>query len=400
MVHGGGRMTREKGSPSGRPGTPILLVSWTVFPAPSGSSFIVSNLAREFEKDEMLLVGEKPARARPEDWPVDAPEIVHLGRRFWPRKGGRFLRWLRWFYFPVLVWRLDRLAREMGAESVVAVFPDEYYMLAAYLVARRRGLPFLPWFHNTFLENRSGLRRRLANRLQPRFFSAADRVLVISDGMAEALDEIYPETQFVPLVHGFDLPPSLPEPADFSMRPLRLVFTGHLNASCFDATARLARVLVDRDDVELHTYSSTSESIFARAGLRGDNVIHHGIVPLDRLMREIAASHVNILPHGLEGARSDVEFRTIFPTRTIPLLYSGRPILAHSPPDSFLTRFLRERDCALIVDQPDEARIERALERIAHDESCRDRLVRNAWDASRLFDVRRVADRLRDLVAT
>ena len=47
------------------------------------------------------------------------------------------------------------------------------------------------------------------------------------------------------------------------------------------------------------------------------------------------------------------EFRTIFPTKTIEYLISGRPILAHSPADAFLTKFLVENDCALVVDRPD-----------------------------------------------
>ena len=74
---------------------------------------------------------------------------------------------------------------------------------------------------------------------------------------------------------------------------------------------------------------------------------------------------------------------------------SGRPILAHTPPGCFLTRFLRENDCALIVDRPDVDALREALERLRTDFSLRSRLAANARRTAERFRAPRVAAEFR-----
>ena len=61
-----------------------------------------------------------------------------------------------------------------------------------------------------------------------------------------------------------------------------------------------------------------------------------------RSVAELRQYDVVVLTHGFNGAYGDVEYRTIFPTRAIPMLLSGRPMLVHSPPGAYLTEFFRE----------------------------------------------------------
>ena len=106
-----------------------------------------------------------------------------------------------------------------------------------------------------------------------------------------------------------------------------------------------------------------------------------------------------LLPHIFQyPAAAHDEYRTIFPTKTIEYLISGRPILAHSPADSFLTQFLKENDCALVVDEPDVGMLRAAIERLRSDNELRDRLVRNALRTARMFQAPHVAAEFRKWV--
>ena len=95
-----------------------------------------------------------------------------------------------------------------------------------------------------------------------------------------------------------------------------------------------------------------------RGYLQGLGILRDGVtceaLPRDEIPRRLAEADILLLPHGLTGPEEwSVEYRTIFPTKTIEYLISGRPILAHAPRGCFLTRFLAENDCALVVDRAD-----------------------------------------------
>ena len=58
----------------------------------------------------------------------------------------------------------------------------------------------------------------------------------------------------------------------------------------------------------------------------------------------------------------------------MPNLLAMRPIVAHSPPNCNFTRWLKEHDCAEVIDQPDSAALEQAIERVRHDAARRETL--------------------------
>ena len=82
-----------------------------------------------------------------------------------------------------------------------------------------------------------------------------------------------------------------------------------------------------------------------------------------------------VLTHGFTGGYGEVEYKTIFPTRTIPILLSGKPIIAHSPQGSFLNNFITENKCADLIDIPDKSLILDRLDTITSDLSYQKELV-------------------------
>jgi hypothetical protein len=233
--------------------------------------------------------------------------------------------------------------------------------------------------------------------LQPRVFSAAETVFVVSEGLKQFYEPLYPTTDFVPLVHSFNEPlQEAPAPRELHS-PLRLAFVGNLNDSNIDAMRRLAEVANRRSNCCLTIYSGTPEWFFQKVGIAGERFAFRQ-VPFDQLTADLRQHDILMLPHGFSGGLSEAEYRTIFPTRAISCLMVGRPILAHSPPDSYLTRWLREHDCAEIVDIPSTSKLEEALERLAADFARRQVLVHNALVAVRQFEAPRVAATLRNFV--
>lgn len=373
----------------------VLLVSRSLPPTPTGSAVIVDNLSQAFTREEMVLAGKEPPGGLPRDRDPDLPAVVAAeGPRVWSirGRGNHHLAILR---APLLVPRLVRLIRAEGCRAVIGVYPDAAYLFAAWAASRRTKTRFFPYFHNTYLEcQRPGMLRSFARWLQPRVFRDATHVFTMSAGMSALYDRLYPG-QFAhsPLVHSFNEPiPAFREP-EVSAEPV-LAFSGNVNASCLEAARRLFAAVGQMPGVRVQFFTGASERELVANGVWTANA-RRTCLPRPALPAALAACDVMLLPHGFSGGYHPVEYETIFPTKTIEYLISGRPILAHSPPGVFLTRFLREHDCALVVDEPDPAAVRVGLNRLFQDAHLRARLVRNSLKAAEQFHISRVGAHLR-----
>ncbi|MGA2618525.1 MAG: glycosyltransferase [Thermoguttaceae bacterium] len=369
----------------------ILYLSRHIPPDTSGSAIIALNLVQQFSREEMIVAGEKPCGKPAVAWNDRWPQVLYIQSLYpFARRG---TRWWRLAQFPRTLWRCIRLVRRQGVDRLLVVFPGALFLLAGYLTARLTGVRLWAYFHNTYAEVQRDHRRFLARWLQGRVFRAAEHVFVMSPGMSELYERRYPGLAQSPLVHAFNepIPEFRPPPAVGS--PMRLVFCGNVNETCADALVRLVRAVAGRPDTQV-SFLSPDRGPLARLGLLGAGVGCETI-SRDRVPAHLAQADVVLLPHGLSGELPEEEFLTIFPTKTVEYLICGRPILAHTRAGAYLTRFLREHDCALVVDRPDPQALADAVERLRSDGELRARLVRNALCAARQFQAPTVAAELR-----
>ena len=358
-------------------------------PALNGSTFVVRNLAAQFPATEMVVAGEEWRKSRAKGTePV--PENFHY---IWKQpnvKSVRLVNWARMFWMPLILWRLIRLVRSEKIEMIMGIYPNEFYLWVAWWLSKLTGKPFAAYYHNTLVENREGRARDQAQRLQTRVFRDARVVFTMSDGLRDFLQPIYPDVNFVPLVHSHELPETFENYGGRATHePLKIAFVGNANNSNWEAFERFWQA-IKNESCELTILSAVPPETFARHGIRGDN-LKFKLVPFREEIEELKKHDVMFLPHGFTGGYSEAEYQTIFPTKTISYLISGRPILAHSPADSFLTRWLDENQCAKVVPVKDEELIRLALQELSRDTDLRMQLVENANRAVQVFGAERVA---------
>ena len=374
----------------------ILLISRSVPPGVSGSSVIIGNLARQFTRDEMLVVGSWFANSPPVKWQADWPKMIYA--TITPPDGWRGARLLRWAQFPWLLLRLWWACLWQQPDVILGVYPDEIYLFASYLISLITGKPLYVYFHNTYLEHRRA--NVLAKWLQPRIFQHTRHVFVMSKAMQKLYHSYYPNLVCTPLTHSFnETPPdvgTLPSP-DSVGKPLRLALSGGVNASNEGAVEHIAAAIRALPEVELWLYTRTNDQYLKRLGVDGDR-FHLTTVSRDTLIAELQKADILFLPHGFSERESAEEIETIFPTRTIEYLIAGRPILAHVPEGCFIGDFLREHDCALIVTDPNPDALKEAITRLGTDTALRRRLVQNAVRAANQFYAPVVAQHLRDVI--
>jgi hypothetical protein len=377
-----------------------LMTSFVVSPEPSGDAFVVNGLLSQFDPSEVVVAAER--------WPANPTDQTHLatGHRVhfvttkwtWPKRGQRFVHWVRWALLPRTVARLTKIAKRERCEIVFANFPDAHLLMASYIVATRLRLALFPFFHNTYCENRRGAGRLLASWLQRRVFRRAGVVFVMSEGMKEEWQALYSGVQFEPLVHTFNGPvPPFRALPHIDRTRVRLGYLGLVSQANLDALQRIVQVVNESEDLHLAIYSGSPTWQLENQGLFGPRIRHEQ--PTDAQLQDALQSNdILLLPHGLTGGLASIEYRTIFPTRTIPYLLSGRPIVAYSAKGSFLSRWLRKHDCAEVVEDPDPAMLRAAIDGLCADSRRREQLARNALAAAENFRASRVVAEMKRII--
>lgn len=367
----------------------LLLVSWSILPRAGGSSVIVEQLARNFDRQDMIVLGSSSLfGSRPPVRPADTPrfEYFHSEMSLFGR-GERYFRWISKRRFPSLVNKIKELIRKEGIDYVIGVFPNDLYCYAACRAAKESGIPFSSYFHNTYVDN-VAITDPKAAEIQQTIFDQSQYVFVMSRGMQRFYEEKYKLSNVVPLLHTFyDWPAedTLSGIPGSKKSRYRLVAIGNFNESNMEATIRLADAVRDHPNYELNLYTHVPDLLLRKRGLNTTGIRHRGFVRPEEVHGVLQDYDIAVLTHGFTGGYGEVEYRTIFPTRTIPLLLSGKPILAHSPPGSFLNEFLEEHQCAELVAEAGQEAVLTGLERITASSDYQQQLVANAQRAARQF---------------
>jgi len=371
-----------------------LVLSWSVPPAASGMGTVMHNLLSQFTANEMVAVGAYYVGHSGSKWSKEKPRI--LFGMLNPPEYWRGHRWILLLQLPLLiivsVWAL----LFFGCKAIFVVYPNQLFLFTGYLLSRIFKKPLYVYFHNTYLEDSQD--SRFAHWLQPRVFEHARHTFVMSEGLLAYYKKLYPQLKCSALIHttmvypkntNINLPPV--------HTPVRLVFAGSVNASCADAMGRFIKLIKSDSGYYLNIYSGMHRETFRQMGFLLDNMSITN-VPYDQLLGCLQNSDIVIHPHGFTGSMAAHEYETIFPTKTLEYLLSGRPILAHLPRNCSLANFYTSHDCALQIHEPSVEALRDGLMQICNDANLRKKLVTNALEAARLYYAPKVIDHMRKIM--
>lgn len=381
----------------------ILLVSQSILPYPGGSSVIVENLASNFDKKDLVVVGSAPYfRQKTKKRTDDAPKFFYLPTEFsFFGRGRRYFRWLDKWQFRPLVKKMKTIAKEQEIDYILAVYPDAKFCHAACRAAQELKLPFSSYFHNTYIEN-TNIKDSKASKIQAEIFEYSEHIFVMSKGMQRFYEKKYQLDKFVPLVHTFNEYPKNYQVAhtiDTQKSTYQLVAIGNFNESNLDATRRLVNAIRDYPKYELNLYTHVPKLLLQQRGIDTSAIHHRGFVRPEEVHDVLQQYDICVLTHGFKGGYGEVEYKTIFPTRTIPFLLSGKPIFAHSPKTSFLNDFIEENKCAELVDEANEEAIIQGLDHITSDSTYQKQLIQNAQQTAQQFYGKEVVQQLKARLA-
>lgn len=376
----------------------ILLITYSLPPTPTGSATVTGNLQMAALADEMAIAGAAPYPRVPRLSTPGRPVIEYISWRTASFRGAGLLRLCQWPLSCLLAWFYMKKHR---CDGIMAQYPNTEFLLMGYVLSILTGAKFFPYLHNSFADNvrRGAGAQRWYDILEKRVFKRASAVFVISDGLKQWYLEKYgANCPLVVIRHIFnEKKPSQTSAQAPVVR--RYAMVGSVNPSNLSSAKKLIELVLASDaDACVALSSGTPVEYLRQHGMLRDRVWQTPRLSRAELMAHLSNVDAVLLPHGHAGKLTEIEYRTIFPTKTIEYLISGRPILALCPDSSFLHAFLEENQCAWILDEANPEDQEARLREFIRNPELRRKLVENALRAAGLFQAEEVIRQWRNAI--
>jgi glycosyltransferase involved in cell wall biosynthesis len=374
-----------------------MVVSRGFPPRVGGSAILLANLLRDYPGRVSAAAGfsrynrEDAAFIAPCPTAYLEPPRIRMLELACDRFVERFSSLVRAF--------LRRQVRRRRPDIIMGAFPVVDFFVPAY----QSGIPFYAHMHDLWEENYpnpASHRARMAARWERQILTSSRRVLCMTAMQRELYTRKYGITPDL-LPHTIPTGVLAHAPTGLRLptlsRPTAL-FVGAcsegMNLDALRVLAKAADLLPPEYDVLMCT--SVSRETLAQTGVSSPRVQVHWKSRSEVLLLQ-SAVHVLIAPLSHKNGAME-EVRTVFSTKLLEYLISGRPILVFAPADSFHARSAREGGWGLVVDEDSPEALAQGIQRLTSDQALATAVVRGALAESRRRESARFASQLHEWV--
>lgn len=364
--------------------------------ARSGSGVVAKNFMNYFSNNEMIFLCEKNNEITKHNSQVHYfnPFPIDFSR------GKRFVRWQKWFLLNSLINKITILVSKEKCHSIICFYPDEFYLIASSIVAKKNSIPFYPYFHNLYYENKKGISAIFAKIIQKKLFNQAPWVYLISEGLLSEISHKYPNINFRVLLHTTEIQDKLLENKKIKKEFTQISFLGNVNNSNKDALSFFLNSVNAIDEIRVNLITSQPMNILKKESLLKNNVFVKANLSDNEVINELESSDLLILPHGFSGSLSNSEYRSSFPTKTIDYLKSGTPILALIPDYSYLNDFLSKNQCAFCITSKNKQAIFSVINDVKNNSNRVEKIRKNAIKTVLIFSKNKILAELKNQILT
>jgi glycosyltransferase involved in cell wall biosynthesis len=370
---------------------------------------VLSRLLQDFGRDDYCLVSPEPyaenngvytERLDAPFYPLPAPARINRGHRF----GLRYLR--EGLNIPLTVLQyaqfLKNILRRERCEAIVGCTGDLRHLPAVMLASRGVGIPFYAYIfdHYSYREWQDYAAIFWARRFERRVLKTAAAVVVPNAVLREDLRLRFGIEPAV-IHNSLDITPyRMTEPPRRTEKPreYKIVYTGDIYEAQFDAFRNLLQAVSDlkRSDLRVHLYTSRNiqniPTDLSRVLVRHEHLAASEIPPIQM------DADVLFLPLAFDSPYPEL-IRTSATTKLGEYLAARKPIIVHAPRDSFVSQYIRQHKCGVVVDQNEPALLGSAVTQILTNTGLREELTANAWQRAQAdFDIVRARKSFRELL--
>ncbi|MFQ5786348.1 MAG: glycosyltransferase [Thermodesulfobacteriota bacterium] len=310
----------------------------------------------------------------------------------WTRKG----RILEFAKINNLVKKIIAVARHQKVDVILNVSDDGPFFIAAYLAARKLNIKLVLYLLDLYEEGRrSCLHKFIAKWFEPKIFSKASALLVMSERMQEYYNKKYNMASTV-VPHPVDASEISERPLETAQqelkeRPLRIIFTGMTTAAQAGSVIDLVKV-VGKYPSEF----SLKLCIPIKKGHGGFiDELPPNVEKVSLRRGEVFKAQRNadvlFLPFAFDNPYPDI-IRTASPGKLPEYLGSGKPILYYGPKEAYVNWYFNKTKAAICVTTNNSEKLLATLRQLRNNADLRKKLAENALITSRRHEAGTVAN--------
>ncbi|MGA3308026.1 MAG: glycosyltransferase [Xanthobacteraceae bacterium] len=386
----------------------IAVVSTSVPPAPSGQARVLGHLLGPPPAEHCLLLADQPPFPQGAAFEPAFANYRTLSQRHlqWRSNGwtnesvARLDRFAGVFHSVVQRAReISRHVADFNASVLIACTASPFDLPACTLIALRRRLPLITYlFDDPIYQWMPGPLRTFARMWEPIWSRIATSIIVPNEAMQE---EFAARRHRKAIIVRNPVPagafPKIEQAWPAIPTEFRIVYTGSVYHAQSDAFLNLLRALDTLDRWSLHIYTSQSDAELKAYGIHGPKVCRHDHVDQAESYARQHSADVLFLPLAFRSAIQDV-LRTSAPMKMGEYLASGRPILVHAPPETFIARHIGSYRAGFVVDSADAMQLADALRRIRSHPEERRAACQNALRLAQAYTVDRARQVFWDVI--
>lgn len=382
---------------------PILTVVSRCFPPQvSGSAILMANLISGYTGKVRAIAGYSQYSQADKAFQPPCPTQYLFCQRILPRVYDALLRRIPAIIYRCIAASIQKALVKVNTNIVLAAFPFDDFLVASFVAARQLALPFYVHMHDLWIENKPAgtAAADFARQWEPTILKKATRVLCMTEAMQEHYETKYKiKTYLMP--HTIAEQDLLNMPC--GMRPPKLsnpsvLFVGsvssHMNLDSLRVLAQASELLPN--EYELIYCTSSDFRTLHRLGIQS-NRLKAKYVSRAEVSQLQATAHVLIAPLSHKNCSRD-EVRTVFSTKLLEYLVSGRPIVVFAPEDSYHAKAARDGGWAYVVTEDSAEALAAAIQRVMTDYSMAQQLIEGALQEARRRNAKYHARRLREFV--
>ena len=373
----------------------FALISHVMPPSGSGQSVMLARLLGGLDPAEYCLIsagtpvaGDAFSQSLPGRY-YQLPHQTFVNRGF--RYGLKFVREAINFLLGIRARgrRIAEIVEREKCSAIVACSGDVQDLPAAWLASRRTRVPFYAYYFDYYSHQFVAPEKRVLARLvEPLFIRRAVGVITTNEILTDDLRRRYGVDSTVlhlpcDLEEYERLVSDCAENGESRSDEIRIVYTGAIYDAHFNAFRNLLRAIetLRGKDIKVHIYAAQDPAELAANGIEGPVVLHNHR-PNSEMPCVQRRADILFLALAFNSPYPAI-VRTAAPSKLAEYLASGRPILCHAPPDSFISWYFRKYECGVVVDEDDPARLADGIELILGDAQLCQRLIANAYERAR-----------------
>jgi glycosyltransferase involved in cell wall biosynthesis len=380
----------------------LTVVSRSFPPQVSGSAILLANLLYNYRGSLTAIAGYNRYSKIDPAFLSPCPTQCLRFLRIAPRAYDRLQRKMPYLTSYSIRASIRRALIKAKTDVVMAAFPSDDFLVAAFLAARELCLPFYAHMHDLWTEqiHTSTAAARFAKQWEPVILRESTRILCMTETMQTHYENKYGiQTYLLPhCVPEKDRSGTCTEMRRPKMLTPTVLFVGAvhetMNLDSLKTLATASELLPS--EYELLYCTSSDLTTLNQLGIQSSR-LRAKYVSRAEVQRLQSEAHVLVAPLSHKNCANH-EVRTVFSTKLLEYLVSGRPIIVFAPEDSYHAISASKNEWGYVVTEDSPVVLANAIKKVVQDEALAARLVNGALKEARSRSASRHVERLQSWV--